>query len=122
MLKKIAFIYTESENQTNLFTPFHTKFDCAIKYGTNCKPYKFTFQCNTAHDIPTIASVMYSLIIDADGYNSSRGILDFMACNGYEDYEEGERVYDECKKTYDALHQMFTDEEIQAIMDEIDND
>ena len=123
MLRKIAFIYTESENQKDTFTPYHTRFDCAIKYGTNCKPYTFTYQCNTDHDIPTIASVMYSLIIDGEGYEESRNILEFGIYNGYDvdnDYEKVVQVYNECKRTYEALHEMFTDEELQEIMNEIE--
>ena len=122
MLNKIAFIYTESENQNDLFTPYHTRFDCAIKYGTHSEPFKFNFQCNTAHDFPTIASVMYSLIVDGESYQFSYGFEDFMACNGYYDYEKSKEIYDECKRICEGLHKMFTDDEIQAIMDEIDND
>lgn len=121
MLEKIAFIYTESEEQDNLFTPYHTKFDCAIQYGTNCKPYKFNYQCNTAHTMPNIKDVMYSLLLDAFAYNDAKDIYDFCEVLGYdyiEDYEKVVSMYDACKKTSNALHNMFSDDEISALYDE----
>lgn len=123
MLEKIAFIYTESEEQDNLFTPHHTKFDCAIQYGTNCKPYKFTYQCNTAYTMPNIKDIMYSLLLDAWSYEEARDIQDFANELGYDYFDEYEReklcrMYDECKRTFNALHKMFTDAEIEILNEE----
>ena len=121
MLNKIAFIYTESENQKDLFTPNHTRFDCAIKYGTNCTPYKFDYQCNADYTTPNIKDIMYSLLLDAFAYDDAEDIYDFCAELGYDYIENHEKVlsmYNACKKTSLAIHNMFTDEEISKLYDE----
>ena len=122
MLNKIAFIYTESKNQNDLFTPHHTRFDCAIKYGTNCDPYKFTYQCNTDYNMPNIKDIMYSLMLDAQTYEEYDNAYD-MACDlGYDYYEEKEKVekiWNSCKETCEALHEMFTQDELDDLAEEL---
>lgn len=121
MLNKIALIYTESENQQDTFTPYHTRFDCAIKYGTNCKPYRFDYQCNTDHMTPNIKDIMYSLLLDAFAYDDAEDVYDFCAELGYDYIENHEKVlsmYNACKKTSEAMHRMFTDAEITNLYDE----
>lgn len=125
MLEKIAFIYTESENQKDLFTPKHTRFDCAIQYGTNCKPYKFDYQCNTDFMMPNIKDVMYSLL-------SSMEVVDYEYDNAYDmgkelgydlcdEWEKIEKIWKSCSETSKALHKMFTDEEIQTLSYEVND-
>ena len=118
MLNKIAFIYEEAENQSNTFTPYHTRYDCVIKYGTNGKPYRFDYQCNPDHELPNIKDVMYSLLSDAMAYDEADNIFDFCDDLGYDcidNYDEAIKIYNACKKTSIALHNMFTDAEIQSI-------
>lgn len=123
MLNKIAFIYTESENQNDLFTPYHTRFDCAIKYGTNCKPFEFPYQCNVDHTTPNIKDVMDSLMLDAQTYEEYDNAYD-MACGlGYDYYEEKEKVekiWNSCKETCEALQEMFTQDEFNDLIEELD--
>lgn len=121
MLNKIAFIYTESENQKNLFTPNHTRFDCAIKYGTNCEPYRFDYQCNPDHMTPNIKDVMYSLLLDAMAYDEADNIFDFCDEFGYDcidNYDKAIEIYNACKKTSITLHNMFTDAELDELAEE----
>ena len=121
MLEKIAFIYTESEEQDNLFTPHHTKFDCAIQYGTNCEPYKFNYQCNTAYMMPNIKDIMYSLLLDAWSYDNTEDAYDCANELGFdmvEDYKKVIDMYMNCKNTSIALHRMFTDAELEKLNEE----
>ena len=124
MLEKIAFIYTESEEQDNLFTPYHTKFNCAIKYGTHCTPFEFPYQCNTDHVMPNIKDIMECLMLDASTYDEcacAKDMADELGYNYYEDTERVEYIWDECEKTSKALHAMFTDEELQKLSDEVND-
>ena len=121
MLNKIAFIYSESDNQQDLFTPYHTRFDCAIQYGTNCEPYKFDYQCNTAHTMPNIKDVMYSLLLDAWAYDDAENVFEFAEELGYDitdDYDKITKMYDACRNTRNALHRMFTDAELEVLDEE----
>ena len=121
MLEKIAFIYSDSKEQNNLFTPYHTRFDCAIKYGTNCEPFKFNYQCNTAHTMPNIKDVMYSLLLDTFTYDDAKDVYEFCEELGYDYidyYEKVSFMYNICRETSFAIHNMFTDEEISKLYDE----
>lgn len=118
MLEKIAFIYKESDNQQNLFTPYHTRFECAIKYGTDCTPYVFDYQCNTDHVLPNIKDVMYSLLLDAWSYDDAEDEYAFANEFGFDTIEDCEKVikmYMACKKTSIAIHKMFTDAELETL-------
>ena len=125
MLKKIAFIYEEAKKQENKFTPYHTVFDCAIQYGTNCEPYRFTYQCNTDYNMPNIKDIMYSLMMDSQTYEFEYNDAFDMACGlGYDYYEEKEKVdniWKSCKETCEALHRMFSQDELDELAEEVDN-
>ena len=123
ILHQIAFVYEESANQNNTFTPYHTRYDCVIKYGTNGKPYEFTYQCNPNHMTPNITDVMDSLLLDASSYEGCDDIYDFCNEFGYDIYEDEDKYYDiynACKRTSEALHEMFTSDEIEEIFKEIE--
>lgn len=123
MLNSIAFIYEESANQNDTFTPHHTRYDCAIKYGTYAEPYKFTYQCNPDYTTPNIKDVMDSLLLDASSYDDSTDIYDFCNEYGYDIYENESKCYDvynACKRTSEALHRMFTDDELEDIFNELE--
>lgn len=120
MLDKITFTYEESENQNELFTPYHTKFDCMIKY--NGKQFSFPYQCNIAHSKPNIKDCMDCLLLDASSYEQSQDILDFANEFGYDMYEDKAKVrkiYNACKKTYNRLNTIFTDVELNELYEEI---
>lgn len=125
MLNQIAFVYEESENQTNLFTPHHTKFDCVIKYGTNSKPFQFTYQCNTDYMMPNINDVMDSLLLDTYAYDncdSPSEMADEFGYDYYEDKNKVDKIWDACKRTANALHEMFSDDELSEIEREINEE
>ena len=121
MLGKIALIYEESNDQSKAFTPCHTVFDCAIQYGTNCEPYKFNYQCNTAYTIPNIKDIMYSLLLDAWSYEDAENIYDFASELGYDiidDYDKIIKMYDACREIRNALYRMFSEMELEKLNEE----
>ncbi|MBR2832996.1 MAG: hypothetical protein IKE75_00905 [Bacilli bacterium] len=115
MLNKIKFSYREADNQSNLFTQYHTRFKCKIKYcGLS---FTFPYQCNTEHDIPNLVDCLRAIISDMDCYDSCGGDMsDFNWEFGYTD----DKAYKGCKRISKALHRLFTDEEINKIYKEID--
>lgn len=117
MLNKIKFSYRESNNQNNTFTPYHTRFKCKIK--VDGLQFTFPFQCNAAHNEPNLKICMSVLLLDASCYEECGGFLDFCTEFGYNEDKKGLKAYEACKKTYKALHRLFTDEELGELYDEI---
>ena len=123
MLEKIKVKIETSENQTKLFTPCHRRYNVVIMY--NGKRYSSTYQCNIK-ETPTTKDIMYCLLLDANCYDTTRDIKEFAEEFGYELYDddydgynkETERVYKACKKTSEAMHRLFTDEELETLYNE----
>lgn len=114
MLNKIKLTYRESNDQSNLWTPYHTRFKCKIKYcGLS---YTFSYQCNTDYDTPNLINCLGAIISDMNCYDSCRDMSDFNWEFGYTD----DKAYKACKRTSKALHRLFTDEEIGKIYNEIE--
>ena len=116
MLEKINFSCTESENQNELFTVYHTRFDCMIKY--NGKQFSFPYQCNTTHSMPNLKVCMECLLLDANAFENTTDILDFAEEFGYDSYldiAKIRKIYKACEKTYNRLHKMFIDAEIEEL-------
>ena len=124
----IEFYYQKSENQNNLFSPKHTKFDCMIKYRN--QEYSFDYQCNLKFSMPNKKDCLNALLTDAHAYNSSFDVDDFLKNYNYDDsldsVRKGEAIYKTCEKTSQAIHTLFTEEELEIINayvnDELEND
>lgn len=112
-LEKITLNYEEHEDQTNLFTKYHTRFACTIKY--NKKSYKFEYQCNTTHDEPNVEDCMYALINDMTSFEYCEDAFDFMNEFGYDDPMKAKKAYKACERTSKALHRLFTNEELEEL-------
>ena len=117
MLENIKFNYVESENQDELFTPHHRKYDCKIEYKGH--RYSFEYQCTPNYLKPNLADCLDCLLNDKASYDESRNVFDFMAEFGYDDVIKGREAYRACKKTSKALDRMFTDEEFDMIYDDL---
>ena len=117
MLNKIKFSYKEADEQKNLFTPSHTNFKCKIKVD-GCQ-YTFPYQCNTAYTEPNLMDCMYAITSDMFCYDDARSLADFCDELGYTNLTEAEKTYKACKKTSKALHRLFTDDELNEIMEEL---
>ena len=118
MLNKIKFSYREADKQTGLFTPNHTLFKCKIK--VDGLQFTFPFQCNTAYDEPNLEMCMNAVLLDASCYENSQGLLDFCSELGFEEDKKGLKAYKACKRTYKALHRLFSEEELGELYDEIE--
>ncbi len=116
MLNKIKFSYKVADSQDGCITSKHTKFKCKIKFRLQ---YTFNYQCNTSFDKPNLKDCLDCLLLDASSYEQSRDVIDFCNEFGYED-KQGLKAYKGCKKTYKALHRLFTEEEFDELCNEIE--
>lgn len=121
LLKRIDVEFTESKDQTDLFTKYHTKFDCIMKY--NGIAYKFNYQCNTYYIKPTRNDLILCSLQDANAYESTKindddleNIGEFVKEFGYDDnLKEGLKAYKGCKNAYNHILKMFTNEEKESL-------
>lgn len=117
MLEKIKFNYKVAENpKSKKFTNAHEIYNCSISY--NGKKHSFEYQCNPKYNKPTISDVMNCLTSDSFYYEQSRDLKDFAEELGYS-IEEAKKPFKLCKKTSEALHRMFTDDELDHIVDDL---
>lgn len=124
MLEKVNFNYDYSDNQNGLFTNSHTRFDVTIEYNGMC--YVTEYQCNTQYTEPTKEDVMECLLSDCSCYDECRTAEDFLFSFGYTDspksIRNGFKAFEGCKKTYNAMHTLFNDDELSQMWDEINGD
>ena len=116
MLEKIKFNYEVAEKQNELFTPSHRKYVCIIKY--NGRQYTFDFQCNPNYSKPNVKVCIECLFL-AFAYDNAKDIFDFADKFGYVVNKETERFFKDCKKISNAMHRLFTDEELEELENEI---
>ena len=62
---------------------------------------------------------VYALLSDAQAYEYARDINDFKDEFCYSDYNTAKRVYNGCKKQYERLNKLFSDDEICEIDNEL---
>lgn len=118
MLEKIKFNYEVANNQDDLFTSQHERYTCKIKY--NKKQYTFDYQCNPHADMkPNLNDCIDCLMIDTFSFEEAKDINEFMLNFGYEEFSTANKIYKACEKTAKAMHRLFTDDEIQAMYDEL---
>ena len=76
-------------------------------------------------------NALYSVIQDSNAYEYTRNFSDFCKEFGYSEYTEtfypyyrivknskAKKVYNACLKTYEALHEIFSDDELEKLQDE----
>ena len=117
MLEKIKFNYEVAEEQNELFTSHHIKYACKIVY--NKKQYTFDYQCNPNYITPNVKNCVECLLSDTFAYDNAKDIFDFADEFGYVVNKETERIFKACKKTSNAMHRLFTDEEFEELENEI---
>lgn len=117
IIDQIIFSYDESENQDELFTTNHIKYDVSITY--NERTFTTTYQ--TAQDVKK-DDVIYCLINDAMAYELTKDI-DIFAKEYYTDDVSIKKViktFKACEYTSNMLHKIFTDEEIKEVQKELE--
>lgn len=65
-----------------------------------------------------IDDAVYCIILDGDSYKVNPNVEDFINEFGYDDDARGHKVYEACKKTYEGLSAMLTEEEIDSLYEE----
>ena len=106
--------------------------------NNSTKSYKFTFHDSVAsyanREKLNKADALYSVLMDMQAYSSTQNFEDFCDEFGYNkwdeyptsDYEDYYLDYDRnsleifnaCKKAYDSMRDMFTDEELDQLQEE----
>lgn len=119
-IKDIKTSYKKALVQEGLFTPNHTKFVCQLSYKNNV--YVFDYQCNIKYNKPNKNELLGCLVNDYKAFesckvsdNDDENIEEFGYMFGYESIKELLKAYRGCKKTYEALNNIFTSEEIDNL-------
>lgn len=104
----------ESDNQTDLFSMSHTRFDITFIY--NKKTIVFEYQCNASFVKPNKKDCLWCLCLDCSSYELSNGNIDeFQREFGYEKVSECIKAFNGCKQNYNKLHSLFTNDEIKVL-------
>lgn len=61
---------------------------------------------------------LYGILMDLSAYDNTQNIDDFAAEFGYDKVSELLNAYNGCKKTSEALHEIFTDVELEQLKEE----
>lgn len=125
IINNVKFSYTMSQSQTGLFTKYHTKFQCQMRYNEHI--YSATYQCNT--QVSNMNNIkkdfLWCTLMDAQAFDYSRDIEDFCSEFGYDYYEEkskAERAYNSCARAYAAVNRLFTEEELELLNEYFENE
>lgn len=120
LICKINYNVKESSNQNDLITEYHTRFNVTISY--NNATYNTDYQCNTNYTQPTKEDIIACILSDARCYVDCKvndddmdNIEEFGLMFGYENVKELLEVYNGCKKAYNNIKKMFTNEEIEQL-------
>lgn len=115
---------------TGCSTNYCRKYYLELKY--NNKSYRFTFHdsiYNYNHNKKlNKLDTIYAVLTDSNSYDYTRNYQDFCNEFGYDEYietqygiienREARKIYEACKKTYEALHEIFSDDELEQLQDE----
>lgn len=116
LLEKIKFNYETSQNQENLFTKAHVKYDVTIEYNG----ISYTTEYQTTQNVKK-DDVIYCLLMDASSYEFTPNLYDFLREFGYNnDIEQGVHAFEGCKQTFENLNIIFTTEELEKIREELE--
>ena len=114
-LVKASKVYLGKSKQTS-----GNEYSVVLKYNGNSITMLFhdNYRNESEKD-----EFLYALLMDAMAYEDCPNLADFMGELGY-DYdqrEEAEKVYKACKRQYNKLHRLFTEEEIKELQNEFED-
>ena len=117
IIDKISFSYEESENQDNLFTSNHIKYDVSITY----KERTFTTTYQTAQEVKKDDAI-WCIFSDMECYDSTQDLETFASAFYTNDAKVKEIIttFKACKDTSNILHKIFTNEEIEEVKKELE--
>lgn len=123
MIEKINFDFRKAEEQTDLFTPYHVKYDCFIGY--NNKEISIPYQCNPKYITVKKEGVLDCVLSDIRAIAEGDDWADFLYEFGYTDSPEamrkGIKAYDGILIENLRMHNLFTDEEIFELEEELED-
>lgn len=117
LTEKIALEVQKSLNQGGTFTNNHVRYNVRLDY--NNKSYFTEYQ--TAQEIDK-NDIIYCVLSDAQCYEYTRNIDEFMQEFGYNNgkISEGIKAFEGCKKAFEELSKMFTNSEIEKLHEELE--
>lgn len=122
MIEKINFDFRKAEEQTDLFTPYHVKYDCFIGY--NNKEISVPYQCNPKYVTVKKEGVLGCVLSDIRAIEEGNDWADFLCEFGYnenaESMRKGIKAYDAILVYNLRMHNLFSDEEILELEDELE--
>lgn len=123
MIEKINFDFRKAEEQTDLFTPYHVRYDCFIGY--NNKEISISYQCNPKYITVKKEAVLGCVLSDMQAMEEGNDWADFLYEFGYNENAElmrkGIKVYDSILLENFRMHNLFTDEEIFELEEELED-
>ena len=124
----IKITVTNSEVEKSPFAKgYNRKYRIKLTKGN--KEFTFAFHDSIYNYCNNIKlnklDTLYSVIMDMNCYDNARNFEDFANEFGYELYNEytgvynkkSLRVFEECERTSNKLHDMFTDSELEKLQD-----
>lgn len=92
-------------------------YKITIKY--NKKQFTFTFNDNYYNN-SNLNDYIQCLRIDSSCYEETQNLNDFIISfygdvESLEDYKQKEKIYNACKRSYNALNRLFNSEELELI-------
>lgn len=119
IIDSLKFTCEVAPEQKDLFTASHVLYRCVIVNPANRLRFTFSYQCNPENTEPSAKDCLYCLFMDASSYDCAIDIDDFLKEFGYTDSPEnvrkGKKAYKACKRTAEAIDQLFTTEEKETL-------
>lgn len=119
---RVSFEYAESNNQDNLFTRDHVKYVCWFDVG-GAEVQVEEYQCNPTYAAPNFVDVFMCMIEDARYVFGGTSFdwfceeLGYFPINSSAEYREAKRAYQGCRRNLRKLSEVFTNEEIERMID-----
>ena len=102
---------------------YHKKYYLQLSYKNNKYNFNFfdsvyNYQNNKKLDKE---NALYCVLMDCQAYDYYTDIQDFADAFGYEKIKDLLKAYNGCKKTSEALHNIFDNDELEQLYTEFEN-
>lgn len=91
------------------------KYKVTLRY--NNKSVSMTYHDNCLNESGK-DDFLYALILDGMAYKNCYNLVEFMYEFGYEEEKQAQKIYNSCKKQYEKMCKLFTEEEIDQLIEE----
>lgn len=119
----MTFTFTLSDNQKDLFTSKHKRYDVALE--NNGKTEHFDFQTSYELKPEDRNDFLYCVLSDAQSYGAYEGlddleaIVEFSDEFGYSNAKECVKAFKGCKENWEKLNRLFTEKQLNELWDEV---